>query len=1337
MRLSRLLLLAGLLGWSPLTWSPLSGPVPTQDNPAGSRIERFQSYLERSPYHDKVFRGLVDAAQAAGDFDRLLDDYRRQVERRPQDPGPRVVLARLLAEGERWTEAAAQLQAVHPPTARARRLMARMYSRAGQLSQALETLDSALDLAEGPELVRELHLERADLFLARGDGEGARGAYAAVAELAQGNYADLYDIAGLMADAGFPADGVALLEGARALVVDDVPRTAKLLAEIGRLRERTGEGRAALAAYDEALPLLRQGHWLRKDLLARSLDLHRRAGTLGQAASKFRIALAQDPGDLEARLALVEALGLDRRPREALDQLRQATDLMPRDLDLSDRYARELSAQGQRSAYLRELQRALELAPRNERRRFELGAAFAAGGQLEAAEREWTRLIQAGGGDPARADRVAREWQRLGESERAARVWRAAIERAPGQVRRYGDLAQLLRKAGQPAAARQVLGQAERAVAGQAGALDELAEYYLAAHDPRSARRVLESALALDSGASVGSRLGRLAQANADLGDRRGARTALARWLDLAQDQAQRSAAMERYYDQLEANQRPIELDRLIQRCAGRDPRPSDWLLLAYFQRASGARVDACATLELLLQRHPDDLAARKQLARDLEKAGRTPLALAQLEQLVLRDPRRTSVYLLDQVQLLTRQRQDRALVRERLERLRRLPPGDADTWRDVARGYRRIDDASGAADCLIQALRLEPEDGPAHLALAQLLISTGRRAEAAQRFRLAWKHGDEEVRLTAAKGLYAMLSETRELQGELRRLRVVSRRDPFDAETPRLLAQLSMLDGDVSNGVRVLGDMLRREGDDPLLLRQRVVAYVELGRSGSAMADLRTLVELGEDVDGLIGTLTARAIEAGDVGRAMELGYLTRSPADVARQFRSADRERSALDFLRRYERRQGSLDGPTRLLLAELYIDRGEPRQALRVLEAYEAEVGPDWRISRRIGDLHHSLRDRRRALEYGRRMLAQGAPPYVLEQYFESKADREELTRLRTRELLEPTTDARTLEAGLRELSSAMYDAPLALDLLRRLRGRAARARRLPEGFTQATWNQYLDGWTLRFYDANRSLVKPRLEQLIKRRYALDADEWAEYLWLDHLLPKEKRPRMFEPRRGSRVVGSSAPSAAERAVERFPADPRVLFAAARWTELEGRPSLALDLYGSLIAMLSTPEAIECGRDCRRAVLERYSTQVLALAPPHPGLEPGSELLLRLARLTHRPRADPGRRSLVPDLDGARVHRSRSLGSLGRWTEARATLEALEPLHPEALLARLDRAQQLVEVGLARAGLTEVLQVARRRAQLAEHPDLATFGDWQRRVDEALGRVVGVWIRRQVLWA
>jgi len=355
---------------------PAEQDRPGQDtaDAEAARLERFQTYLDRSPYHERIFDGLLTAAASSGGVAFLIAGYEARVAEDPSDLAGWVLLARLHAHERRWNEAARALRHVRPASARSLWLLGRMELDAGRLEEALIALERArLHATDDPDLADDILQEHAEVMLLRGDLRGARRAYLDLADRDRTDFARLMDTAALLAAANLHDDAVSLLTEARGLVADDVARSCKVLADLGRLRERAHEGDEALACYSEAIALMARGHWLRRELLERSLALHRRAGTLLEAAGEYRRILDEDSADLDARMALVQVLTLAGREREAAALLREATELLPSDLVLSDRYAEALLALGEEQKHTAELQRALELAPHDFERRFDLG----------------------------------------------------------------------------------------------------------------------------------------------------------------------------------------------------------------------------------------------------------------------------------------------------------------------------------------------------------------------------------------------------------------------------------------------------------------------------------------------------------------------------------------------------------------------------------------------------------------------------------------------------------------------------------------------------------------------------------------------------------------------------------------------------------------------------------------------------------------------------------------------------------------------------------------------------------------------------------------------------
>jgi len=719
---------------------------------------------------------------------------------------------------------------------------------------------------------------------------------------------------------------------------------------------------------------------------------------------------------------------------------------------------------------------------------------------------------------------------------------------------------------------------------------------------------------------------------------------------------------------------RKSEVARLISELA-RDPgQRGTYIILAYLHRMERNQEAAGLVLQRLLERWPEDVATRLDLAHLLERLGQGDAALEQLEELVSIDPTRAATYLLRQSTLLaSRRRGDLALAL--LSRVRATRPKDS-------------------ATC-----------------------------------------GEPATRQRALLAVHQLLEQSDDLGSELRKLRLRRRRNPYDTETPRMLAELLLLEDQARDAVHVLDDLLRRETDAVDLLRLRARAYVASRRHGSSLRDLQRLIDQGQDVNDLVQEFAAEHLQRGDVGHAMEVGYLSTDPLGVGQLFLSRSRQRSGLDFLKRYARSHDGPSGDVLILMADLHLALDEKRSAIKVLKSHESQEGPRWETSASLGALYHSLGETRRALEYGSRMVELNAPPGNVERYFEKQGNRDALTDLRCRRVLESATDADEVEVGLEALLTDRYDAPAALGLLRKLRNRAATHGLFPSDRDLVDWNRYLDDWVLRFYERNARLVRPRLDELMRRSFAISSSEWVELLWLDQLEGAEQPSTL---RRSGRLANRT--SLAERAIQRFPGTARVLHAAAAWSEEEGELALARDLYGRLAEALTAEDSVTRERERLARSAAAHAEAVLTDSPPNPGLALGSPLLERLARLT-QPAADRpvngagGMPRSVCTRATALARHARLLALDGRRDEARARLAELPDLPAEALMQWIDRAGVHLDAGLDSEAGEILVHVARTRERLGQEPALAAFEDWRDEVDGALRDVAARYAVARVL--
>ncbi len=179
----------------------------------------------------------------------------------------------------------------------------------------------------------------------------------------------------------------------------------------------------------------------------------------------------------------------------------------------------------------------------------------------------------------------------------------------------------------------------------------------------------------------------------------------------------------------LEAKKRVIGLDYRL-------PRWKYLSLLQGYYVMSGQSESAMAVAEERVARYPDDLEARRSLARVLANAGRLAEAIEQWEILYEREPGRPD-YLL----AIARARSgtsDRARARLAFERYFAAGGASREGRDEFARFLRAGGELDRATDIYREALLLDPEDVPLRIGLAAVEADAGDFAEAGRELQRA-----------------------------------------------------------------------------------------------------------------------------------------------------------------------------------------------------------------------------------------------------------------------------------------------------------------------------------------------------------------------------------------------------------------------------------------------------------------------------------------------------------------------------------------------------------------------------------------------------------------------
>lgn len=235
---------------------------------AASIVERCQRVDRKNP---DVVALAAAVSDASGDVDDALAQYRLLQELRPDDPMPRICVARL------------ELQGLGDPDA------------------ALETIEAAFDFIDDEDDLIEAVYVKAQAQVLRDEPEQAR---ETLAELSSSTIEDgelALDLAELALAAEDPAGSLKWIEVAK----KDEALRADALHATGRVHEFTGDKPAMIAAFQEVRTL---------DLAAEPPDLEITEDDVEQIAAQT---LAELPPKIREKLERVPIL-IDDVPSEAL-----------------------------------------------------------------------------------------------------------------------------------------------------------------------------------------------------------------------------------------------------------------------------------------------------------------------------------------------------------------------------------------------------------------------------------------------------------------------------------------------------------------------------------------------------------------------------------------------------------------------------------------------------------------------------------------------------------------------------------------------------------------------------------------------------------------------------------------------------------------------------------------------------------------------------------------------------------------------------------------------------------------------------------------------------------
>ena len=631
---------------------------------------------------------------------------------------------------------------------------------------------------------------------------------------------------------------------------------ARLALAEGERRRTSGDIDAAVAAFEQAAAL---DSFVRRKAIDAAASLLIEHGRLSEAIPRLQRLVEIDKADIASWRRLARALVRTGERKLGIKAWRRVQELVERDLEANEALAgllpegspesveplrvvavagddkavwarlgrtlTGLSRAGEASAAWR---RVLALDPQD----LEAHAALAAlleGDHAEAVIH--LRTIADKRPEAAESWRaLARALTALGDQPAAVTPWRRVLASSPDDLEAHGALAQLL--AADPAEAVvhlralakarpeaadvwRALGQALTALGDRDEAVHAWRRLLKLDRGDVEAHAALAGLLDADPAAAV-VHLRAVTDANPDSV---AARKALGRGLVAVNDNAGAAAAWRRVLkldkDDIESHAALAEL------LGGRDPA-------------------ALLHLEVLAERGPDPVSARRRLGELFERTGDFPRARKAFERLLEVAPDDQTGH--ERLAHLRAEAGDAAGAARHLRRLAELSPDRDRPWRRLAQALRDQEDGSGEADAWRRVLALLPQDLQAHERLAALLTVEGRLAEAAQHLKAVAEA--DPTKIKAWKRYARALEELGQGAEAFQVWRRVLEIDAADPHAHDRMAELLTAQGFRARALVHLR-ALAGAGGDRHAWRRLARALGELSREEEAIAAWRRVLEL------------------------------------------------------------------------------------------------------------------------------------------------------------------------------------------------------------------------------------------------------------------------------------------------------------------------------------------------------------------------------------------------------------------------------------------------------------------------------------------------------------
>jgi tetratricopeptide (TPR) repeat protein len=440
-------------------------------------VARYKALLGRSPNDGYALGKLLGIYKRHSSVAALVREYQTACQRYPKSFTNQVVLGHLYRRAGQIDRAIAQYEraaVLSPAAPSVPAALGALYSKQKKDTQAIAAYQRALALAKNARLKQRYLRALATIALSNRDLKAAREYYGKLVQLAPKNGMLRIEYAQALARSGHEELAIAQYRTLLKHTSDSAMR-ADLLKEIGALLNKKGKDGEAIETYRKAMSLTAEGHWLRRDLTARIIEIYRRKGQLKQliahyektwkkrdhfrwdtlgklydqvgdesrAKQAYLAALKTNASSIDTRVRLISLLERAGETKAAIAEYQKLAKLAPGEPRYGIELAKRLFDAGQQKAAIQSLEQLGRRFPSDVSVHAILADLFSRWGEEKLAMREAQILVKIEPRDPGHVVSLGEQFFVRGQKKKAIETWQRLLRIVPQKHAAFARLAEV------------------------------------------------------------------------------------------------------------------------------------------------------------------------------------------------------------------------------------------------------------------------------------------------------------------------------------------------------------------------------------------------------------------------------------------------------------------------------------------------------------------------------------------------------------------------------------------------------------------------------------------------------------------------------------------------------------------------------------------------------------------------------------------------------------------------------------------------------------------------------------------------------------------------------